>query len=301
MANESAPFQKVILLTGATSGIGESFARQLAAQALVKPGGGKIGLAITGRNLERLQSLASSIGQISNIECLPIVADLADPDAPQVLIEKVVANWGRLDVLVNNAGYGLPRMFHQASSAEISAQIQVDFTAPVMLTRLALPYLLKSPAGRVIQVSSSISTTAWPIFGAYGACKSGLSYFTDGLRRELHGTRVAVCLVEPGPIRTEFLSRALEGLDPADPMRKMVESWPPMIFGDAERVARDMLRLIDRPRGRISVLRRAVWPMRLMGALFQLLPWLGDLFVIRTLKAHGASVSSDSQELTTVK
>ncbi|MFM7318983.1 MAG: SDR family NAD(P)-dependent oxidoreductase, partial [bacterium] len=276
MLKDPAPFQKVVLLTGATSGIGESFARQLAAQTLVRPGGGKIGMVITGRNLERLQSLASSIGHVTNVECLPIVADLADPDAPQVLIEKVIATWGRLDVLGNNAGYGLPRMFHQASAAEITAQIQVDFTAPVMLTRLALPYLLKSPAGRVIQVSSSISTTAWPIFGAYGACKAGLSYFTDGLRRELHDTRVAVCLVEPGPIRTEFLSRALEGLDPADPMRKMVESWPPMIFGDADRVAKDMLRLIDRPRGRISVLRRIVWPIRWMGALFQLVPWLGD-------------------------
>jgi short-subunit dehydrogenase len=284
MSDHPENIQKVVLLTGASSGIGESFARQLAAGSLVRPSQGKIGLVLTGRNRDRLDSLATSLGNVSGVECLSIVADLADPEAPAKLIESVIAHWGRLDVLVNNAGYGLPQMFNQSDPAEISAQIQVDFTAPVLLTRAALPHLLKSPAGRIIQVSSSISTIAWPIFGAYGACKSGLSYFTHALRCELYGTRVAVCLVEPGPIHTEFLSRALTGLPPEDPMRKMVESWPPAIFGDADRVARDMVRLIDRPKRRVSVLRRTVWPMRLAGALVQLCPWLGDKIVVSSLK-----------------
>lgn len=294
MTNEIKGVNRVILLTGASSGIGESFARQLAAWCDKKTDSPKYGLAITGRNEKRLQALADEINLSDSVECLPIVGDLADSNTPHHLVETVVRHWGRLDVLVNNAGYGLPQMFHQANAADISAQIQVDFTAPIVLTRLALPFLMQSDRPLVIQVSSSISTIAYPIFGAYGACKAGLSYFSDSLRRELAGTPVKVCLVEPGPIRTEFLSRALTGLETDDSMRKMVDNWPSAIFGSAERVAADMLKMLERPKSRISVLRRAVWPLRVSGILFQIFPWLGDWCVRQSLKQAQFKLAPDT-------
>lgn len=284
---ESKSVETVVLLTGATSGIGESFARQLAAQYLTNPAKPRIGLAITGRNFRKLDELSSELSAITKIDCFPIVADLADPKAPDEIVQAVVDRWGRLDVLVNNAGYGLPRLFHNSSAEELQKQVQVDLTAPILLTRKALPYLMESPAGRVIQVSSSISTIAYPIFGAYGACKAGLSYFTDALRRELSGTKVAVCLVEPGPIRTEFLSRAMTGLEPGDQERAFVESWPAAVYGTPDRVATEMLACLKRPRRRVSVLKRAVWPMRAGGFIFQLIPALGDWFVSRGLRQFG--------------
>ena len=284
----------IVILTGATSGIGESFARQLAAKAVADPKKTpRIGLAITGRNALRLKSLADELNRTGLIDCLPITADLADPDAPQRIVQDVLNRWGRIDVLVNNAGYGLPHLFHKTDPADIQAQIQVDLTAPILLTRLALPHLLKSPAGRVIQVSSSISTIAYPIFGAYGACKSGLSYFTDALRRELSGTRVAVTLVEPGPIKTEFLSRAMEGLEKNDTERGFIENWPSWVFGTPQQVAAKMIKCLDRPKRRISVTKTAVWPMRLGGLLFQIFPPLGDWFVSKNLRDAGVSPRSE--------
>jgi short-subunit dehydrogenase len=279
--------ETVVLLTGATSGIGEAFARQLAAQCLANPAKPAIGLAITGRNVQKLQELSDELSAVSKLDCLPIVADLANPHVPAALVQAVVDRWGRLDVLVNNAGYGLPHLFHNTAADELQKQIQVDLTAPILLTRKALPYLLESPAGRVIQVSSSISTIAYPIFGAYGACKAGLSYFTDALRRELSGTNVAVSLIEPGPIRTQFLNRAMSGLEPGDHERSFVESWPQAIFGTPDQVATAMLACLKKPRRRVSVLKRAVWPMRLGGFIFKLIPPLGDFFVSRGLRKFG--------------
>ena len=292
----------VVLLTGATSGIGESFARQLAAQYLTNPAKASIGLAISGRNVGKLEELASELSAITKLDCFPIVADLADPLAPEQLVQAVVDRWGRLDVLVNNAGYGLPNLFHETSPDDLQAQVQVDLIAPILLTRKALPYLIESPAGRVIQVSSSISTIAYPIFGAYGACKAGLSYFTDALRRELADTKVAVSLIEPGPIRTEFLSRAMKGLESGDSKRQFVESWPSAIFGTPQRVAAEMLACLTTPKRRVSVLKRAVWPMRLGGFLFQLIPPLGDWFVSRSLRKSGVlpSVTSTTRHTSTV-
>jgi len=279
----------IVVLTGATSGIGESFARQLAARAVANPRKPRIGLVISGRNTARLNALADDLNRTGVVDCLAVTLDLADPSAPAALIKATLDRWGRIDVLVNNAGYGLPHLFHKTEPSEIQAQIQVDLTAPILLTRLALPYLMKSPAGRVIQVSSAISTIAYPIFGAYGACKSGLSYFSDALRRELSGTAVAVTVVEPGPIRTEFLSRAMHGLEKNDSERSFIESWPPWIFGTPESVAAEMVGCLDRPKRRISVTRRAVWPLRVAGILFQIIPPLGDWFVSKNLRDAGVT------------
>lgn len=293
--SETASIGRVVLLTGATSGIGESFARQLVARQLVDSGQPRLGLAISGRNNQKLKELSRELSLDGRVDCFPVVADLADPEAPNALVQAVVERWGRLDVLVNNAGYGLPKLFHATSPAELQKQLQVDLVAPILLTRKALPYLMESPAGRVIQVSSSISTIAYPIFGAYGACKAGLSYFSDALRRELAGTSVKVSLIEPGPIHTEFLGRALDGLEQDDPGKKFVDAWPSAIFGTPQAVAAGMVACIDRPRRRVSVLRRAVWPMRVGGYIFQLFPMLGDWFVSRSLKKVGALPASVSR------
>jgi short-subunit dehydrogenase len=121
--------------------------------------------------------------------------------------------------------------------------------------------------------------------GAYGATKAGLAYWNDALRRELLHRGVKVCLVEPGPVKTEFFS-ALEKLAPVGgKYNPMLDAPAPWMSAQVDEVARRIARLIERPRRRLSVLRRFVWPFRTVGGLFRLSPWLGDL-ALSTMVQH---------------
>ena len=115
-----------------------------------------------------------------------------------------MSRFGGLDVLVNNAGLGLPTMFRTPSPTRSTAQLAVNLAAPLLLTRLCLPSLVERK-GMIINIGSAITCVANSALGAYGATKAGLAYWNDALRRELARSGVKVCLVEPGPIKTEFM------------------------------------------------------------------------------------------------
>jgi len=273
--------RRVALLTGASAGIGTSLARELAKRG--------IDLVLTSRREDRLNTLAqelttsSGTGQGGNrvpndrpIQVLVIPAALDDPTTPERLIQATLERFGRLDILINNAGFGLPTLFADGDPVEIRRQLEVNFVAPLMLTRAAIPYLLQSK-GTIINIGSAIRSVANSALGAYGATKAGLAYWNDALRRELKHKGVTVCLVEPGPIRTEFFS-ALEKLAPVDgeynPLLDAPASW--MTF-HVEEAARRIAALTERPKRCLAVPKRFVWPWRAVGLLFQAFPWLGDL------------------------
>jgi short-subunit dehydrogenase len=274
---------KRILLTGASSGIGEALARELAQQGHR--------LAITARRADRLNSLADALrGQGADIAVFP--ADLANPDALKPLIDNVVRHFGGLDVLINNAGYGLARPFSEEPAEDLRHQIEVNLTAPILLTREALLHLVETK-GTIINVGSSITCVAVPIFGVYGATKAGLAYWNDALRREVRHKGVRVCLVEPGPVKTEFLQVIHEHdrqgierhgwLPKTKAAQRLTERPPDFLVANAEQAARRIARLIVRPRRRLSVLRRAVWPFRLIGGWFQVAPFMGDAILTRLI------------------
>jgi short-subunit dehydrogenase len=269
------PTRPIILITGASAGLGQALARELARRRPAPA------LVLVARRIERLDRLAGELRAANpGVLVATIRADLADPAAPQRLAEEVVARFGGIDVLINNAGLGLPTQFADADPEWIADQIAVNFTAPLILTRSCLPSLIER-RGMVINIGSAITCVANSALGAYGATKAGLAYWNDALRRELKPRRVRVCLVEPGPIRTEFLD-AIHSLVPAgertDPI---LDNAMPWMTADVTVVARRVARLLDHPRRRISVLRRLVWPFRALGALARLCPPLGDRVVIR--------------------
>ncbi len=230
------------------------------------------------------------------LQVATIAADLADPAAPSRLAENVVSRFGGIDVLINNAGLGLPTQFADADPALIARQITVNFTAPLMLTRLFLPSLIERK-GTIINIGSAITCVANSALGAYGATKAGLAYWNDALRRELKPRGVRICLVEPGPIKTEFMD-AIGSLVPAgnrtDPI---LDNAAPWMVADVEEVARRVAGLLDRPRRRISVLRRLVWPFRALGALAQFCPPLGD-WVVVTLSRRPISAPRTGENAT---
>jgi uncharacterized protein len=273
----SAREPKIVLLTGASAGIGAALARELARRGHR--------LALTARRADRLERLAASL-RAGGAEAAAFPADLADVENLGRLVADVVERCGGLDVLINNAGYGLPQLFGRSDPEELRRQVEVNLAAPIVLTRHALPHLVEA-RGTVINVGSAITAVANPIFGVYGTTKAGLAYWNDALRRELRHRGVRVCLVEPGPVETEFFDAVQALADGAAPLgvapppdgiyNAMRDRPPRLLTATADHAARRIARLIDRPRRRLSFLRRMVWPWRALGASIRLAPWLGDV------------------------
>jgi uncharacterized protein len=282
------PRRRTILITGASAGLGAALARKLGTRGHR--------LALTARRSERLETVASEVRAVGG-EALTIADDLADPEAPGRIVQSVAEQFGELDVLINNAGIGLPRYFSESDPDAIRTQIAINFTAPLVLTRLSLPLLIAS-RGTVINIGSGITLVANPILGAYGATKAALSNWNDALRRELHDRGVKVCLVALGPVATEFFdavrrtsesapdARRPLGINPTpDHLYNAMRDRPPRLMETSVEVAaRRIARLVDRPVRRLSILRRVIWPVRLAGAFFEIFPALGDLAIVGMIR-----------------
>jgi short-subunit dehydrogenase len=238
-------------------------------------------LVLTARRAQRLDELAAELRTIdAAVEVATISEDLAESAAAERVIASVRDHFGRLDLLVNNAGLGLPTLFADADPWQLRQQIAVNFTAPLLLARQALP-LLRESRGTIVNIGSAITCVASSALGAYGATKSGLAYWNDALRRELASEGVTVCLVEPGPIKTAFSEAFQARLEEGQRPHPVVNTPSEWMTADVEDVARRIVRLIEHPRRRLSVRRRLVWPFRAMGALFRAWPALGDWVVTR--------------------
>ena len=133
-----------------------------------------------------------------------------------------------------------------------------------MLSRVLLPSLIERK-GMIVNIGSAITCVPNSALGAYGQTKAGLAYWNDALRREMSSKGVTVCLVEPGPIKTEFMdaltARVPDGGKPA----AILDNAAPWMTANVEEVARQVARLLDRPRRRLSILKRFVWPFRVLG------------------------------------
>lgn len=269
---------RTILVTGASAGLGANLAREVVRRRKASA------LVLVARRRDRLEALAEELKRDApRLEVLTIAADLADPESSARVAREAVERFGGVDVLVNNAGFGLPTLFADAPLENVKQQIGVNFTAPLLLTRALLPSLVER-RGMIVNIGSAITCVANSALGAYGATKAGLAYWNDALRRELSGQGVTVCLVEPGPIVTEF-SKAMRGLAVlGGRVHPVVETPAAWMTADVEDVARRVATLLDRPRRRLSVRRRLVWPFRLVGALAWMFPAVGDWMVTRVFQ-----------------
>lgn len=264
----------VVLITGASAGLGAALACELAR------GRRAPAIVLAARRLDRLERLAGELRKIDpTIIVATVAVDLADPEGPGRLAREVVDRFGGVDVLINNAGLGLPTQFADADPALIVRQVAVNFTAPLLLTRHCLPSLVER-RGQIINIGSAITCVANSALGAYGATKAGLAYWNDALRREVAGTGVRVCLVEPGPIRTEFMDAIESMVTDGGRTDPILDNAAPWMTAEVWDVSRRVVGLLDRPRRRISMLRRLVWPFRLLGVIARLCPPLGDRVVV---------------------
>lgn len=174
------------LVTGATGGIGRAIAHELAARGCV--------LTVTGRRELELKRLIGALGPNAR----GFTADLTNSDAVRDLMSKAAP----VDVLVANAGVGIPQDLEMLSDAEIEEAIRINLLAPAALARAVLPSMKGRGAGHVVFISSGAGLIATPGNGTvYTATKWGLRGLGLALRQELHGTGVGVSTIFPGPIR----------------------------------------------------------------------------------------------------
>jgi short-subunit dehydrogenase len=207
-----------VLVTGASRGIGEALARSFAAA------GAK--LALVARSEGPLKSLASELGGVA------FPADLGNPTATGQLINRVEADGGPVDVLVNNAGVGVAGAFHTEDPAALEQLFRINLLSPIHLCRQAIPGMLQRGRGHIVNISSLAGVGAFPGLTAYSSSKAGLSHFTAGLRADLRGLPVHTTLVEVGPVPTDMLDE--------------VDTYPPTQL--AFRRFRRLQVLVDEPK-----------------------------------------------------
>jgi short-subunit dehydrogenase len=215
--------RRVALVTGASAGIGRAFAEQLALQSH--------DLVLTARRQDRLETLASELRSRHDARVEVIAADLSDPAAPEALLAEVAARGLHVDVLVNNAGYGLGEGYRSTTWQQNAAFLQVMITSVAHLTHLCVLGMVERGYGRIVHVAS----LAGLIHGApgstlYAASKAFMVRFAESLALELEGTGVSVTAVCPGYTVSEFHDVA--------GTRDRVSKVPGLAWMDAETVAR---------------------------------------------------------------
>jgi NAD(P)-dependent dehydrogenase (short-subunit alcohol dehydrogenase family) len=191
---------KVVVLTGASAGIGRDTAVRLARRGALVVG--------AARDLARLERLAASVDGIEPVRCdVGVAADRA------ALIDGVLDRHGRIDALVNNAGLGWQSLLPDMPPEKVDYLYAVNVVGLIDLCRRALPSMLATRSGDIVNVSSMAGYVSAPPFTVYCSTKSAVNGFTDSLRREVRARGVRVHLVLPGPIRTEWLPRS-QGYEP---------------------------------------------------------------------------------------
>ena len=187
--------QKVWFITGASKGLGLALAIQLLEQ------GQKV--AATSRSIEDLKN---AIGE-ENDNFLPLSVDIRNEESVSAAIEQVVARFGKVDVIVNNAGYGLAGALEELTDAESRQNFDVNVFGSLNVIRKAMPYLREQGSGHIFNIASIGGFTgAFPGFGIYCATKFAVHGFSESLREEVKNFGVKVTVVSPGYFRTSFLS-----------------------------------------------------------------------------------------------
>ena len=233
----------VLIVTGASSGIGAAVGKQFARQ------GYRVVLAA--RRIERLESLADEI-EASGGQALAVQTDLFQYKDIQKLVASTISQFGQVDVLVNNAGFGRLKWLEQLDPGkDIQAQLQINLTATILVAREVLPHMIKRRSGHIINMASLGGFVATPTYTTYSASKFGVRGFTEALRREVGVYGIHVTGVYPGGVRTEFKDHT--GTD-----RKTGRTTPDSLRLEPEDVAQVILKVVDHPRRTVII----PWQMR---------------------------------------
>ena len=234
---------KRVLVTGASRGIGEAVAIAFA------NAGSRV--ALVARSEGPLKELATRLGGTAH----PV--DLSDPDAVDGLIERIEADGGPIDVLVNNAGLDMAGDFVTMDPRDLEQIFRVNLVTPVQLTRQVLPLMLARGGGHIVNMSSMAGNATFPGLTAYSSTKAALTHFTSGLRADLKGKPIGTTVVELGPIPTDMRDHVFEYKPTADSFKR---SYRVQLLVDVskETVANDVVVAVRKNRRHVRHPKRAV-------------------------------------------
>jgi len=197
--NKKSKFKdQVVVITGASSGIGRATALEFARE------GAKT--VLVSRSLEKLERVASEIRSF-NPNVLAVPTDVSSPEQVHEMVEKVLSELGRIDVLFNNAGSSYVGRIEDENFVENAKKmIDTDYFGTVYTTKEVLPVMQKQGSGHIMNMSSVVGRKAFPHFGGYSSVMHAISGFTDSLRQELFGSGINVSIIHPALTQTPLLN-----------------------------------------------------------------------------------------------
>lgn len=195
--------KKTVLITGATSGIGEACARKFAANGYR--------VILTGRNKEKLQQLAESLKAVTS-DIVTLVFDVRDSQTAKTAYETLAEDWKEIDVLINNAGLALGlEPIYEGSEDDWATMIDTNIKGLLTMTRLIVPHMVERNSGHVINIGSVAGDAAYAGGNVYCATKAAVKAITDGLRIDVAHTSVRVTNLKPGLVETNFSNTRFHG------------------------------------------------------------------------------------------
>jgi uncharacterized protein len=198
MGDRMVSYQGTALITGASSGIGEEFARQLASRGM--------DLVLVARSLDKLEALAVELAAKFAIKAFAIRADLGERGAAEAVFRETEARNTRITMLINNAGFATYGPFQTLALAREQEEVMVNVYSVVTLTSMYLPKLLEAPGASIINVASTAAFQPLPFMAVYGASKAFVLSFSEALWGQLKDSNISVLALCPGPVETRFAS-----------------------------------------------------------------------------------------------
>jgi short-subunit dehydrogenase len=265
------PEKPVVIITGASSGIGESAARQFARAGYC--------VVLAARRKERLQALADDIFREGG-EVLVAPTDVSQIDEIENLVQASLERFGRIDVLFNNAGIGRFKWLEELAVKDIEDLVRINLMGTIYTSRAVLPHMIERRSGNIINMVSIAGLIGSPTYSIYAATKFAVRGFTEALRREVGVYDIHVSGIYPGAVSTEFAAHT-------QAKRKTGVTTPKALRLSSDDVARAVLGLVNRPR-RMLVL---PWYMHLAVMVNTLFAWLVDWIVEKRFVARERDLS----------
>jgi NAD(P)-dependent dehydrogenase (short-subunit alcohol dehydrogenase family) len=233
---------KVWFITGSTRGLGRSLTEAVLAK------GDKV--VATARRPEQLEDLAGRYPD----QILPVKMDVTDEEEVDEAVARSIAHFGRIDVVVNNAGFGITGAAEAFTKEQITSQIDTNLYGPIYVTRAVLPQLRKQRSGHILQISSLGGRIGAPGLSIYQAAKFGLVGFSEAVSKEIGPLGIKLTIVEPGGFRTDWAGESMSFARPIDDYastvgaRERLFKDPHFKFtGDPAKAAKVMIDVVDAP------------------------------------------------------
>lgn len=231
---------KTWFITGSSRGLGRSITEAVLAKG--------DNVAATARNPKQLNDLAEKFPN----QILALQLDVSNRVQIHKAVEQTVKHFGGIDVLVNNAGFGITGAIEEFTDEQMISQLDVNLYAPIEITRAVLPYLRKQRSGSILNVSSVGGRVGSAGFSMYQAAKFGLQGFTEVLSKEVAAFGIKVTSIEPGGFRTDWASNSMTYAEPIDDYKNILQSLKDYLkdiipLGNPDKAAQVIIDLVEHP------------------------------------------------------